>query len=177
MDYSLETTVNKLKIALAPGNSAAVYVLKAEKSVIQETCYLCLAMKKITLSAEVTTFLNTIDHPLRREIDVLRRTILDASPGLAENVKWNGPNYTFELQDRVTMKIHPPTMLQLIFHRGAKVMAQPKAKLIEDPAGLLVWKGNDRAVASFKSLAEINQARPALDQIVADWLAATRSGH
>lgn len=176
MDYSLDK-LNKLKIALAPGNFGSGERGERGKRVIQETCYLCLAMKKTTLSAEVTTFLNTIDHPLRREIDVLRRTILDASPGLAENVKWNGPNYTFGQQDRVTMKIHPPTMLQLIFHRGAKVMAQPETRLIEDPAGLLVWKGNDRAVASFKSLAEINQARPALDQIVADWLAATRSGH
>ena len=96
--------------------------------------------------------------------------ILSANAGLAENIKWNGPNYTFRGEDRITMRIHPPRQLQLIFHRGAKVQDEPDERLIQDDWGLLVWKTNDRAVATFKNKEAIETKQPALTAIVNRWL-------
>lgn len=125
------------------------------------------------INEEVTRFLGQLDHPRRQEIEALRELIVQANGQLAENIKWNGPNYSIRGEDRITMRILPPEQIQLIFHRGAKVKEQPRERLIEDEAGLLVWKSNDRAMASFDSLSSITVAKNALTKIVQDWLVST----
>ncbi|MGV3508519.1 MAG: DUF1801 domain-containing protein [Sphingobacteriaceae bacterium] len=121
-------------------------------------------------NSDVTQFLNDLNHPFRNEIEALRLIILNATSGLSENIKWNGPNYSFDGQDRITMRIQPPKQVQLIFHRGAKVQVQPREKLITDESGLLTWKENDRAVATFKNLADIESNSAALSKVVKDWV-------
>ncbi len=129
--------------------------------------------KQKALNGEVTGFLDELNHPLRKEIERLRYCILSANSGLTENIKWNGPNYCFEGEDRITMRIHPPKQLQVIFHRGAKVLAQPEKRLVDNDAGLLAWKANDRAVASFKSMDEITSKEALLSRVVNEWIRAT----
>lgn len=123
---------------------------------------------------EVTKFLDEQNHPLRSEIEMLRQIILSSNKDLTENIKWNGPNYSHKDEDRITMKINPPKQIQLIFHRGAKKLVQPETKLIADQTGLLVWKENDRAVASFRDVAEIEKNKSALSQVVNDWINAAK---
>lgn len=132
-----------------------------------------MAKEKDRLNKEVTKFLDDLNHPFRKEIEQLRIKILNANPGLTENIKWNGPNYRFDDNDRITMRINPPKQIQLIFHRGAKVQEQPEDKLITDNSGILVWKTNDRAVATFKSMEEITSTKEAVSKIINDWLSAT----
>ena len=122
---------------------------------------------------EVTRFLDELHHPLREEIEALRLIILEASALLEENIKWNGPNYSVGAEDRITMKIQPPKQIQLVFHRGAKVKEQPKERLVQDTSGLLAWRENDRAIASFKDKEAVEAGRGALSGIVQAWIAAT----
>lgn len=132
-----------------------------------------MAMQKINLNSEVTTFLDNLNHPLRKEIEQLRLNILSAYTGLTENIKWNGPNYSFDNNDRITMRIQPPKQVQLIFHRGAKVQKQPKDKLINDDTGQLTWRGNDRAIATFTDMIDIENNKAALIKNVTDWIRVT----
>jgi hypothetical protein len=125
------------------------------------------------LNETVTHFLDELNHPFREEIEQLRNTILSVSEGLTENIKWNGPNYCFNNEDRITMRIQPPTKkIQIIFHRGAKVQAQPNERLIEFDADFLIWKSNDRAIATFGDRQEIERGKVALEKIVIDWINA-----
>lgn len=124
---------------------------------------------------EVTNFLDNLNHPLRNEIEMIRQIILNSNPKLIENIKWNGPNYCDESEDRITMRIQPPKQIQLIFHRGAKVLEQPQSRLINDESKLLAWKANDRAVATFKTLADINSNQSTLREIVNEWVKAASS--
>lgn len=126
------------------------------------------------LNPEVTAFLDGLRHPLRDNIEILRGIILESNPEISENIKWNGPNYCFEEKDRITMRIHPPKQLQLIFHRGAQKVKQPAERLIEDASGLLEWKENDRAVATFKNIEAINTEKENLQKIVNKWIEAAR---
>lgn len=128
------------------------------------------------LSPEVTTFLDDLNHPLSEEIERLRTLILNSVEGLTENIKWNGPNYTYNNNDRVTMRVQPvkKAVIQLIFHRGAAKLAQPKNKLIETNASFISWKENDRAIATFKSLDEIEENKDILTHIIQDWIEATK---
>lgn len=122
---------------------------------------------------EVTTFLKSLKHPLLKEIEALRTLILKTDPTIGENIKWNGPNFYHQGIDKITLRIHPPPQLQLILHRGAKVLVQPNGKLIEDNSGMLVWKGNDRAVITFKDMKEIKAKEIQLKEIITKWLAAS----
>ena len=122
-------------------------------------------------NTEVTKFLDELNHPLRNE--KLRRLILEAENKLVENIKWNGPNYSINNEDRITLKIQPPKQLQLIFHRGAKVKEQPKKRLIKDESGLLLWKENDRAIATFIDFDAIHAKKQDLIVVVKDWIAVT----
>ena len=77
--------------------------------------------------------------------------------------------------DRITMRIHPPKQqVQLIFHRGAKKQEQPNEKLIQANSKLLVWKENDRAIATFKSSIYIENGKTDLTAIVKEWIIATK---
>jgi hypothetical protein len=129
-------------------------------------------MKNKSQNAEVDALLDEQNHPLRDAIEQLRRIILTASPSLIENWKWNAPNYSVNDQDRITMRVQPPKQIQLILHRGAKKLAQPKNKLINDESGLLVWKENDRAIASFKNISEVKKSEAALTNIIKLWIEA-----
>lgn len=120
---------------------------------------------------EVTAFMKTLKHPLKAEIEEVRKIILSTHKNLEENIKWNGPNFHFHGEDRITMRIQPPPHLQVIFHRGAKVSAKSKQRLIEDASGLLNWKASDRAVIAFKNMEEIETKRKQLKEIILKWLA------
>lgn len=127
----------------------------------------------IMLNNEVTKFLDALNHPYRREIEQLREEILTAHSQLSENIKWNGPNYSINNDDRITMRIQPSKFIQLIFHRGAKKQEQPKDKLLHDKTGLLTWKENDRAIATFKNMEEIESRKSDLRSIINGWISAT----
>jgi hypothetical protein len=130
--------------------------------------------KKMNLNKEVTDFLEELKHPFRKEIEQIRICILSANSDLTENIKWNGPNYCYDNEDRITMRIQPPTkQVQLIFHRGAKKQTQPKGKLIANKSKMLVWKENDRAIITFKSLQDIENGKTELADIVTEWIKAT----
>ncbi len=134
-----------------------------------------MTKKSININSEVTAFLEELNHPFRKEIEQLRICILTANCDLTENIKWNGPNYCFDNEDRITMRIQPLTtkQIQIIFHCGAKVKEQPKEKLINEDLKILVWKGNDRAIATFKNMEEIAARKTDLAKIVNEWINAT----
>lgn len=127
-------------------------------------------MNMNNLNIEVTTFLDKLNHPFRSEIEELRQIILNSNSDIIENIKWNGPNYIFNNEDRITIKINPPKIIQIIFHCGAKVKEQPQNKLIDNDFGLLQWKENNRAVASFKSMNDIEINKEQIQSIVKQWL-------
>ncbi len=131
---------------------------------------------KLDNPISVDNYLAALDHPLKPEIEQLRTLILGTNKNLTEIIKWNAPNFCFHGEDRITMRIHPPKQIQLIFHQGAKVQELPKNRLISDNTGLLVWKTNDRAIATFANSADILANSSALVEIINAWLAATAVG-
>lgn len=134
-----------------------------------------MAKQTINLNSEVTDFLNGQNHPFRKEIEQLRNCILSADKNLTENIKWNGPNYCVDNEDRITMRIQQPAkQAQLIFHRGAKKQSQPKDKLIANKSKMLAWKENDRAIITFKNLQEIENGKAELATIVNEWIKAEK---
>jgi hypothetical protein len=132
--------------------------------------------KKTIKSSQVTDFLDKQNHPFKKEIAQLRDYILSANKSLTENIKWNAPNYCFDNEDRITMRIQPmTTQIQLIFHRGARKQEQPEDRLIANKSKMLVWKENDRTIITFKSMQEIENGAAELKVIINEWINATKS--
>jgi len=125
------------------------------------------------LNNEVTNFLDQINPSLRGEIECLRSIIMSTGMNLSEGIKWNAPNYSINGNDRITLRINSPKMIQIIFHRGAKVQEQPPERILDDKYTILLWKENDRAIASFKSLNEIQDNILILKEIITKWIEST----
>ena len=124
---------------------------------------------------EVTHFLKELNHPFYEEIELLRIFILSLDQNLKENIKWNGPNYCYHDEDRITMRVQPPKkQAQIIFHRGAKKQANPENKLISHKSKQLLWKENDRAIITFKSMLDIENGKAELAEIITKWISATK---
>jgi hypothetical protein len=121
-------------------------------------------------SDDVAAFLARLEHPRKAEIELVRALILGADPRIRESIKWNAPS--FALADHfATFKLRPETTVQVVFHTGAKVKANPAALKIDDPAGLLAWAAPDRALVTFADMAAIESHRAALVALVRQWVA------
>lgn len=125
------------------------------------------------MNKEVSEFLDNLNHPFRKEIEALREIILDSHPDIGENIKWNGPNYTVNGHDRITIKVNPTKSFHLILHTGAKVQQQPAKKILENDYGILIWRSNDRAIADFKKAGDFTKVSVQISEIVKNWLEKT----
>ncbi|MBO9607961.1 MAG: DUF1801 domain-containing protein [Paenibacillaceae bacterium] len=124
---------------------------------------------------QVLEFLHRLEHPLKEEIEEVRRIILSVDPAITEHIKWNAPSFRYEDDDRVTFNLHGAGMFRLVFHCGAKAAKRAgKQPLIEDETGLLQWAAADRATIAFASGREVEDSREKLAEVVVKWLAAAR---
>ncbi|RYY97052.1 MAG: DUF1801 domain-containing protein [Chitinophagaceae bacterium] len=125
-----------------------------------------------TGSAAVTAYLAALTHPMKECILRLRTLILTALPGCTENIKWNAPSFAVNGQDCLTMRLHPPGKLQLVFHRGAAKRPAPTQRLIRDDSGLLQWPANDRAVFTLRGDADLDAQAALLQALLCRWAEA-----
>jgi hypothetical protein len=119
----------------------------------------------------IDSYLETLHHSRKSEVETLRRLILDAVPGLVERIKWNAPSFGL-IDDRITMRLHPGDRIQLILHRGAKAGADDLFRF-EDPDKLIAWAAPDRGVITFADADDLAQKSEALVAALRRWVAMT----
>lgn len=118
----------------------------------------------------VVAFIEKLDHPFKPELETLRELILGLAPEVCEEVKWNAPSFR-TTEFFATFHLRPTDRLVLVLHQGAKVKAGKTRPAIADPAGLLEWRGNDRALVTFHSREEVVSRRDALEAALREWVA------
>ena len=117
---------------------------------------------------EAGDFMAALDHPLKKDIEAVRRLILGASPAISEGVKWN--SLSFRKSDWfATVNLRSKDVIQLVFHTGAKAKDNPELR-IPDDNGLLLWLAKDRALVTLGSGKMIKANRAAFEAIVRAWL-------
>lgn len=126
----------------------------------------------------VDDFMRRLDHPLKAALEIVRSAILGASPAIAEGIKWNSPSFYLRESTAyfATININTRTgtrdCVQVIFHLGAKVKDNSTPGLaIADPDGLLEWLAKERCAAKFHDSKEVRAKKPALQNIVRQWIA------
>lgn len=118
----------------------------------------------------VTAYLRKLDHPLKKEFEVVRGIILGASPEISEGIKWNVPSFRTSNDFFATMNVRTKDSVQLVFHLGAKVRKDLKTPKIVDPKRLVKWLAKDRAMITLGMAKDISAHRAAFEAIVRAWI-------
>jgi len=113
-------------------------------------------------------FMALLDHPLKKDIEAVRKLILGVSPKISDGVKWN--SLSFRHTDWfATVNLRSKDVIQLVLHTGAKAKDNPDFK-IADPSGLLLWLAKDRALATLGAGKTLKANAKAFTAIVKAWI-------
>lgn len=124
----------------------------------------------------VGAFLAALKHPLKRVLEALRQLILRASPEIREGIKWNSPSFrTTDYFATINLRARDGQQrIWLILHTGAKKKAgAAQGAAIADPAGLLEWLAEDRALVTITDAKDFAAKQAALRTIVREWIRRT----
>ena len=117
----------------------------------------------------VDTFLDELRHPERALIDALCALLSASVPDAVEQVKWSAPSFAKSVHF-ATLNLRAKRGVQLVLHLGAKPRSDLDMRvLVEDPAGLLDWKGSDRALVSVPDVSHLAAIDTELRRVVKAW--------
>lgn len=104
----------------------------------------------------VETYMTTLKHPLKKELELLRTIIRTISPMLSERIKWNAPSYYYKA-DLFTFNLHDKKQIRLIFHHPS---------IVNIKSELLLGEYKDRRIMYFGSAKEIKTHTKELKKII-----------
>ncbi len=110
---------------------------------------------------------------IRGAVARLRAVALNAADGVTEHIKWNGPSFCIDGDDRITVGLAPKGGVRAILHRGVKVK-DATGFAFPDDSGLIQWAAPDRGVVAFADEAAVVAGAEAFADICRRWLEATR---
>lgn len=131
-------------------------------------------VSKLSGRQQVEEYLQKLEHPLKREIEEVRRIVLSMEKELSEHVKWNAPSFCIHNDDRITFNFHGNGFFRLVLHRGAKAKESVNLKpYFEDAQGLMEWAANDRATIKFTDIRDVEAKSELLKEVLKRWLNVT----
>ncbi|MEK5391377.1 DUF1801 domain-containing protein [Margalitia sp. FSL K6-0131] len=136
------------------------------------------AKKSMKLSGhqQVVEFMDNLEHPLKEEIEEVRKIILSANKQIKEHIKWNAPSFQVENEDRITFNLHGKGFFRLIFHCGSKKQVNiGQENLFVDTTGLLEWVAVDRAIVKFTDIDDVKAKEKKLTEVITKWIEITIS--
>ncbi|GLS02105.1 hypothetical protein GCM10007859_21260 [Brevundimonas denitrificans] len=110
---------------------------------------------------------------IRSAVERLRAMALDAGDGVTEHIKWNGPSFCIDGDDRITVGLAPKGGVRAILHRGVKVKDAADF-VFPDETGMIQWAAADRGVVTFADEGAIAANAEAFADICRRWFEATR---
>lgn len=111
-------------------------------------------------STKVKAFMDTLDHPLKKEMEKVVAIITAASPKLESDIKWGGPSFKFK-EDMATLNPKIKNYVVVVFH---------KASLLNDDFGFLEEQTKGKAYAKFYTMADVDKHEKSLAKAVNAWV-------
>lgn len=105
---------------------------------------------------KVAAYMDALDHPLKKEVEVVRSIIKNANSKLNERIKWNAPSYYY-IDDIVTFGPLRSEKILLVFHHPFVVKVESK---------LLEGDYRDRRLVYLDSMKAIKANKKELEQII-----------
>ena len=119
-------------------------------------CYTDAHMK----NPKVDAFLKKRNHPLNREIQMVRAIILSTDSRIEEDIKWSVPTFMYK-GNIASYYMNAKKFVSLMFHKGAT---------ISDNSGLLEGDGKEARTARFVDTADIKKKRKKLEGVIKEWI-------
>ncbi|KQY89679.1 DUF1801 domain-containing protein [Brevundimonas sp. Root1423] len=110
---------------------------------------------------------------VRAAVGRLRALALASGDGVTEHIKWNGPSFCVDGDDRITVGVAPRGGVRAVLHRGVKAKDATGFSFPDD-SGLIHWAAPDRGVVTFADEEAISANADAFAAICRRWLEATR---
>jgi hypothetical protein len=110
---------------------------------------------------------------IRAAVGRLRALALGAGEGVTEHIKWNGPSFCIDGDDRITVGVAPRGGVRAILHRGVKAKDAAGFSFPDD-SGLIQWAAPDRGVITFAGEEAVSAHGDAFTAICRRWFEATR---
>lgn len=110
----------------------------------------------MTDAETVAAWMTELKHPLKAEINALRKIISGADKRIAERIKWNAPSY-YATEDLATFNHRMTDRVHLIFHHS-------QIDSVTSPLFEGDYKG--RRMVYFKSPAEIKAGKKEIERIL-----------
>lgn len=111
---------------------------------------------KLSDAEKTEAYMIALEHPLKDEINAVRDLIKNASPKIAERIKWNAPSYYYK-EDLVTFNHRNRSRVHLVFHHIA---------IVKDKSPLLEGDYKDRRMMYFSSIEDIRAKEKELNRII-----------
>jgi hypothetical protein len=111
-------------------------------------------------SKKVDEFLSKLKHPLKSEIEAIRKIICDSNPKILEDIKWGGPSFEYK-EPMATFNPRILKYVAVIFHKG---------ELLNDASGLLEAGSKGKAYAKFYSINDVMKNKANLQKVVNEWI-------
>ena len=110
---------------------------------------------------------------IRAAVERMRAIALAAADGVTEHIKWNGPSFCINGDDRITVGLNPKGGVRAILHRGVTVKDIAGFSFPDD-SGLIQWAAPDRGVINFADDAAVAANAEAFAGLCRRWIEATR---
>lgn len=105
----------------------------------------------------VEVFMQDLDHPLKAEVEALRKIIRSASSEITEQIKWKAPSYSYRGEYLVTFNLRDTQRVHLVFHNP--MIARIKSPLLEGEYA-------DRRMTYFSDMQDIKAKKTELVQLL-----------
>ena len=125
------------------------------------------------MSQTVDALVAALPEPSRAVMKALRRLVAESHPDLGEHVKWNGPSFLIDGDDRISLGVAKGGAVRAVLHRGVKVKST-EGFVFEDADGLATWAAVDRGVITFADTAEVEAKADRFTALCRRWFDATR---
>ena len=120
----------------------------------------------------VDQHLAELQHPRADDVRALRTAVLALDPGITEQVKWNAPSFVVDGVDRVTFRLAPRDLFQVVLHRGTAKRDDAATFVFHDPTGLVRWAAPDRGVLDLTAPGAYAEHRDAVLGLIGRWIRA-----
>lgn len=117
--------------------------------------------KKPDDDAAVKEYMDRLVHPLKKEIEAVRKIIKSADSRISERIKWNAPSYYYK-DDIVTFNHREQKRVHLVFHHK---------EIVNIPSALLEGDYKDRRMMYLKNMEEVKEHEDELKSIMSKMVA------
>ena len=108
---------------------------------------------------QVNEFMDTLDHPFKTEVQMVREIIKNVNKDITEQIKWNAPSFSYNGESLVTFNLWEKERIHLVFHNP--MISQVKSKLLEGDY-------EHRRMAYFEDKQDLDAKKATLEKVLKD---------